>query len=50
MITSHLTLDRAWPYILPNHKKFQINLHICKMYDMEKIQQDKSYHVVANYT
>ena len=48
--TPHLTLDWARPSILPDHKKFLINLHICRTHDLEKIQQDKTNQVVANDT
>ena len=50
VITSHFTLDRALPSVLPDHKKFQINVLICKMHDLEKIQQGNTYHVIANNT
>ena len=50
VITSHLSLDQWWPSVFPDHKKFQINLCICKTRGLEKIQQDKTYHVVANKT
>ena len=50
VITSHFTLDRALPSVLPDHKKLRTNLRIFRIHDLENIQHDKTYHVEANKT
>ena len=50
VMTRHATLALTGPPSLPDHKKFLISLCIWLMQELEKIQQEVIYHIVAKRT